>query len=243
MFLLFSSLSLFWTFNYLSCHDEYVLLLNFRNVWRIIELICDVLSVSVFLKRGLRLISNQPERSPPPGPGPSAPSPGFLSLILGLTFQTLWNLACLSGAVCFEGLWTPVYVVLVFLGCWHFNSDFQGFCRCLLLCILDPLLQFWLWWGGWEWGLPVQLYWTVLPFNILNTQAILLPIITYCISSIFSNSFRLTRQEGCLKFSTSSGIGNPNAFSLRKNVLDLSLYSWCLLQFLTHEDAQYFLPN
>lgn len=159
------SLSLFfWTFNYLSCHDEYVLLLNLRNVWRIIELICDVLSVSVFLKRGLRLISNQPERSPSPGPGPSAPSP-WISIFnpKAWPFQTLWSLACLSGAVCFEGLWTPVYVVLVFLGCWHFNSDFQGFGQCFLLCILDPLLQFWLWWGGWEWGLPVQLYWQSFP--------------------------------------------------------------------------------
>lgn len=79
MFLLFSFLSLFWTFNYLSWHDECLAIksqVHLENYWT--DLWC--FAWGYLPQVGIR--TNQPESSPLPGPGSRMPSPGFLSVIL-----------------------------------------------------------------------------------------------------------------------------------------------------------------
>lgn len=222
MFLLFFFLSLFWTLNYLSWHDECLAIksqVHLENYWT--DLWC--FAWRYLPQVGIR--TNQPESSPSPGPGPRMPSPGFLSVILKpcpLKVSEVWLIYLelfvlgLSEVQFVCSQFRLLTFELRFPGFWSMFSALHLWSSVAILTLASKI--------GWEWGLPIQLYSTDFPSSILNTP-VMPQIITCCIFSSFSNSFWLTRWEGCLTFSTKSGKGNPSKFSLRRNVLVLSLHS------------------
>lgn len=211
---LFLSLSVFWTFNYLSWHDECLAIksqVHLENYWT--DLWC--FAWHYLPQVGIR--TNQPESSPSPGPGPRMPSPGVLSLILNLALSKSLKSGLFIWSCLFRGSLNSSLCVLSQLGLLTFELRFPGFWS------MFSALHLWSSVAtltlarvvGWEWGLPIQLYSTDFSSSILNTP-VMPQIITCYIFSSFSNSFWLIRWEGCLTFSTKWGKGNPSKFSLRK---------------------------
>lgn len=141
------SLSLLWTFNYLSWHDECLAIksqVHLENYWT--DLGC--FAWRYLPQVGIR--TNQPESSPSPGPG-------FLSLILRPCPFKVSEVCLIYLEPFVSGLSELQFVFSVRLGCWHLNSDFQGSSdQCFLLYVFDPLLQPWLWpgWAGASGGYP-----------------------------------------------------------------------------------------